>query len=255
LAKNEFDPDAQENFSPAERAGRDQLRIRISQYFCERIKANPAVLEIGSVASILGKWHEAERAKTLCKAYFKPHLFTLDLPPLQGKVIAAGHFFPGGSHTAIFAIYDDEPLLWLDDHTSNTEFDAFWQRENIRWENAYEAIRFMMITKFYYLPDPSRYTILNSVTDIPQERYRAFLMEENLNEELEKFERRLADVAPHIYPPSLTIDDTGIHLWFCLHLLIGGRVSSINCDFNSNRDLTCKSEVLGNGVGEIFMPK
>ncbi len=113
----------------------------------------------------------------------------------------------------------------------------------------------MTETKFHYLPEPSRYMILNSVADIPQERFRAFLIEENALQELEDYNKKLTDVAQNIYPPSLVVDASGTHLQFCVYLKVGGRVLSINSDFDLDGHLTCKGEILADWVGEAFMPR
>lgn len=155
----------------------------------------------------------------------------------------------------MFAVYGDGTLLWLDDHTNNREFDTFWKRENILWQNATEAAVFMMKTKFHCVPEPGRYFILNSVEDIPQARYRAILVQENAFQELEEYDNKLADIAPLIYAPTLATDDSSIQLRFCVYIHAGGRVWSLISHFDSNGNLTHTDEILGDWVGEAFAPR
>jgi hypothetical protein len=256
LANYEFDPDAQDDFSPDERAERDQFRARISQYFCQRIENDPAVLEVGSIASLWRKVQDGLRTEMLCESSYKPHLFRPELSSIGflAKITGAGYYHPGGTHSVVFAVYCDGTLLWLDDHTNNQEFDTFWRRENILWQNAPEAAAFMMETKFHYVPEPGRYFILNSVADIPQ-GFRDYLVQKEAHKELEDYDKSLADVAPLIYAPSLIADDSGIHLRFCVYIDAGGRVWSLNCHFDLNGCLTHTGEILGDWVGDAFAPR
>lgn len=257
MAQNDFDPDTQENLSDAERAERDQLRARIAQYFCQRIENDPAVLEAGSIASLWRKHQDGERVQFLYTSHYKPYITSPVLPnkTLSAKIIELHHSHPGATYSVVFAVYGDGTLLWLDDHTNNHEFDTFWKRENIQWQDAHEAADFMMKIKFHYLPEPGRYFILNSVEDIPQARYRAILVQENAFQELEEYNKKLTDVAHLIYAPALNTNASGIHLRFCVYIHAGGRVWSLSCHFDSNGDLTYTGEILGDWVGQAFAPR
>jgi hypothetical protein len=273
-------PDYPDHISAAQRVELDAVRQRIASYFESRTKNDPAIMKAGKLTSHLGQHQDGKRTQLLSGKEYSLNVgivvsFSIgavgtsrptadDQPvsfsqffaiPLLAKIYWAGIYAPGASWTAVFAVYDDGTLLWLDDHTSNHEFDLFWQREHIRWANARQAASFMMETKFHWLTEPSRYAVLDSVDDIPQSRLRAYLQEVNALAELEKYEAELVHVASDIRPPKLTSDANGTSLVFSVWLLALGRLYNINCRFDPGGHLTYHGELIGEGIGEAFAPK
>jgi hypothetical protein len=251
-------PNRFRNVDPSLHAEAESIRQRVPEYFQRLVQSNPEVTGAGKLTSLWREGQDGERTQSLCKEVYKAHIRLLDhdlSDVLSTRLWVLGHYYPGASHTAVFAAYDDGQSLWLDNHIDNQDFDRFWQRENIVWESADEAAAFMMATKFHYLREPSRMYIVSNVSDIPQE-HREFLKTYDDEEHLRKFDKDLAAVAPHIYPPSLDTVQGTTHLQFCVWLMAGGRLLSIQCRFDPEGKLSYEGEQLGEWmIGDGFMPR
>jgi len=250
--------DYPDHFDAAQRTDMDHLRTRIAQYFRDRVQTDPTVKEIGGIRNLLSTVQNQERAVHLCQEVMKPNIKQQENPLFNAvsvKIYRPIHAFPGGQHSAIFAVYDDGTLLWLDDHVSNHDFDIFWQREKTQWQNAADFAMFMMLTKFDYIVLPSRMVILTTVADIPQEKWRRFMLAENDLEGIQEFDQKLTDIAPFLYAPSLTQDEHGLKLCFCVWLMVAGQIFDMRCHFDSAGKLSYQANELARTVGDYFMPK
>ena len=213
------------------------------------------------MAGTLSPFLDGERTISLCQEVMKPNIRRRDealFTPLSAQIYVVGHYFPGSARCAVFAVYNDDTLLWLDDHSNNRDFDVFWQREKFQWQNADDLAHFMMLTKFHYLGLPSLTVILNTIADVPQAKWRKLILkmkEDGYLKDLFDFEQKLADLAPRLYRTSLKVDQRGLELRFCVWLMVAGQVFDITCRFEPNGTLSYHGKELAVWVGQADMPK
>ncbi|HEU0291247.1 MAG TPA: hypothetical protein VFR47_00825 [Anaerolineales bacterium] len=96
-----------------------------ASFFTNRAKSNPLVIQEG----ILPGWLEEARIKAFDEIPEENVTLKKGLPwdLLTGKVYEVFQMYV----TAILALYSDETILWLDDHSSNSDYEVFMRRENL----------------------------------------------------------------------------------------------------------------------------
>ena len=243
----------------AKRAEQDRFRKKLHTYFCDYVKTHPEVTKPGPLHTIWGEHQDGRRVTHFCESaeHFSIEPFENLLPdPLIGTIYKIMLSFPGGGYILICAVYQDGSIFWLDDHTSNDGFNHFWAREDIHWQNAKQAVQFLLDTKFHFLPIPSKLIVLDTVDDIRHESFRKYLQEsQEAADELQKYEAKLSEVGPKIYSPQLVFNEGRLALSFCVWTMVGGHVFSIKCHFESGSGWTHQSEQLAFWVGEAFIPR
>lgn len=123
---------------------------------------------------------------------------------LSGRVYEIGHF----QLSVVLALYDDGTILWLDDHSSDTDFEVFIGREHLVTWLPYEVDDFLNLltqTKFNYLGEPQ---LVRSILEIPklteQERSLQAKSETGHAALLEE-EKLLNSIAGQVQPPFLPL--------------------------------------------------
>jgi hypothetical protein len=150
--------------------------------------------------------------------------------------------------SVIVALYGDKDILWLDNHSDDSDFEILVRRERlIEWlpYRLDELLDLLIETKLNYLLWP---LLVRMVSEVPpyKEEYRALSDPEFVVE----MDKRLAKVANQIQPPRCVRDRNGaFQLSFCVWTKVLGRVIRIDCTFGPNHSFRYESTQLTDQVG------
>ena len=155
-----------------------------TSFFTNRAILNPLVFQKGNLSG----WLEQARIDAFNQLLEENVILKQGLPwnILMGKVYMVVYFHI----TAILALYPDETILWLDDHSSNSDYEVFMQRENLlSWppDRKDQLIQLLVETKFNFLGWPR---VIYSAVDIPQRKNK-----------IKESQKRLTWVTQKIFPP------------------------------------------------------
>jgi|GEM_PF-4236387 len=246
-----------DHLPPEHHAEAEIIWTRVPEYFKRLLDTDPAMTQTGKITSIWRRLQDGERVEMLCQPIFKANLTLLDTHTTVGttaRLWRAGHHFAGGANTSVLAYYDDGTLLWLDNHQDNTDFETFWQRENLKIDNPEEAVMFIMYTKFRYLPEPGRMKIVTRPEDIPHDFMDWIDKPHNRQMKLD-YQQQVAQLAPKMSPPIIYTESGVRHYTFCVWLHVLGQVFSFDCTLDFNGKWTFNAIMLGASFGDVFMPR
>lgn len=160
---------------------------------------------------------------------------------------------------ATLALYQDGTLLWLDDHSSNTDFELFLQRESFdeQLENPTESLLvFLLQTKFGFLGGfMDRLLLIRDITDIPivPEKHRhewpgSYMYETS--------QERLPQIADQIFPPVFEeINESKVRVKFVTWAEQFGNVYSVEAFISTDDSFEYMGEQLTDSVGDYFHPR
>jgi hypothetical protein len=231
----------------------EELATRFSNFFRERMKSHPEVLQPGKLpgagevlrvsAFTSVRKENIERQKGSVKAELKAPVYSIS----------------SDSHlTSIIAVYPDETLLWLDDHSSDVDFSIFLVRENlVDWlpHRLEQWASLVTNTKFNYLGEPQ---FIGSPYDIPpiRERSKTVLREmPGGADEIIEWEQRLVRIADQIKPPVVTIASGEYFVDFFIWTRVYGRVIRLQCQFSREGSFRYEATDLAGLVGDYFAPR
>lgn len=155
---------------------------------------------------------------------------------------------------SVVLAYYDGTILWLDDHESNDDFEAFVKNERLwTWlpERRDDLIALLLEAKLSYLGLPQ---LINTAADIPTISRSAGSPEEEqyLIEIQQNYER----AANKIVPPNVFIgDDQIFNLNFFIWTAIMGRI--IHARFKIGKDglFQYQGDELTKEAGRFFVPR
>ena len=216
---------------------------QFSYFFANRRREKPTVDQPAPGGRLAGwlEWLRAENFQTLAPS--DPMLREGEpWSSFQAQIFLVAQ----RSLSAILAVYGPTDILWLDDHTDETDFSQFVGRENLRrWpaERSDEFARLICETRFNYLGHPH---LVESPADVPdysesdKTGYQTAGMAETLEIVLDS-ERRLASVADRIRPVAVTQNPNGaVQLVCSLWTPIMGRL--IRLEARIDADGACTFE-------------
>ena len=210
-----------------------------ASFFTNRAKSNPLVIQKGNLAG----WLEQARIEAFDQIPEANVSLKKGLPwdLLTGKVYEVFQMYV----TAILALYSDETILWLDDHSSNSDYEIFMRRENLlSWypDRKDQLIQLLVETKFNFLGRPR---IISSAVDIPHQ--------EN---EIEESHEQLMRVTKQIFPPTYVQNlDGSLRVHFCIWTLILGKIFAVDCMLGPGSAFSYHGELLTRDVGDYVLPR
>jgi hypothetical protein len=162
-------------------------------------------------------------------------------------------------YSVILALYEEGVLLWLDDHSSDTDFAEFLRRENLfAWlpDRIDELVEVLVETKFSFLGWPRR---INHPSDIKKAsdyiRKNLALFGHDWVESILHAEKRIADIASRIHPLTYIKNENGeFQLRFYVWTQIFGQVIELNCFLGGNDLFRYEGTQLTEGVGLYTVP-
>ncbi len=230
------------------------MRRLFADFFRRRYDLHPQAHAPIDESRVRG-WFEEYRVETFRSERF-PLLRTGDLwSRLSGKVYDLTHF----QLMVILVLYDDDTILWLDDHSDDADFEEFIRRERLpEWLPGQidELVQLLIETKFSYLGRPQ---LIRNVSEIPKltEREKSWQAESKAGlEALQEEEKRLASVTNQIQSPACTSQPDGtFRLGFCIWTKILGKVINIACTFGPDHRFSYEAVLLTEHVGRSFVPR
>lgn len=174
---------------------------------------------------------------------------------LSGKV----HMVSNGHLSAIVALYTDGTILWLDDHSKDTDFQNFVHRERLLGWLPYrmdKLVRLLVGTRLNFLGWP---LLINSASDVPtpSEKQKALWVgDKEVEEFLLEQAKWLANIHDQIRPPVLVTDPKGGYLVsFSVWTKILGKVINVRCLFGPGQTFRYEGVQLAQLVGAHVVPR
>lgn len=164
-----------------------------------------------------------------------------------------------GQISAVLAYYSDGTILWLDDHSSDDDFEVFVRNERLwTWlpDQRERLVRLLVETKLNYLGRPY---LVNGVSDIPSFSTQDLeLWPDNLDaqEQLIDAQKRLEYVSEKIIPSTVsTGDKTVFELAFFVWTKIMGRIVRVQFKFGQDGFFQYEGDELVKLVGRFIIPR
>jgi hypothetical protein len=200
-------------------------------------------------------WLEEFRAEAFQTAYY-PTLKTGALwSRLSGEVYEIAHF----QLSVVLALYGDGTILWLDDHSSELDFEEFIRREHLMtWlpDQMDDLLDLLIETKFKFFGQPR---LIHNVSEVPRLTEREKSLQATSKEGMEAFleeEKLLDSIAAQIQPPVCAPDRSGaFQLSFCMWTRILGKVIITHCSFESDESFSYEAIQLAEQVGRFLVPR
>lgn len=164
-----------------------------------------------------------------------------------------------GELSAILAYYDDGTVLWLDDHSSDRDFELFVDNERLwKWlpERKDYLIALLLETKLNYLGRPQ---LINTVSEIPsfsEQEIVSWFGDPRAQNQMVEAQRKLEGVSEKIIPPVLLAEPNGIfELIFFVWTKIMGRLVQVRFKFGQNSVFLFEGDELVKMVGRFIVPR
>ncbi len=163
------------------------------------------------------------------------------LSEYSGSIYKAVSGVSGLIFSIFLAVYDENIILWLDNHFDDSDFANFIRREQlIQWlpDNLDRFLEMVVLTKLNYL---GRCRLINNLLDIPG---------------VEKFtdEEKLNVLKEQVRHPNCVSRDGGFQLTFFVWSLWTGRVIHYQCQL-SKSNFIMQGSTIAAGVGRVFVPR
>lgn len=157
------------------------------------------------------------------------------------------------------AVYEQQTILWLDDHSSDLDFSEFLQLEQlINWlpHRLDEFLSVLLETKFNYLGRPR---IINSAQEIPaftEDQLARMTQSKSALRELSNHEKRMTAVKGQVKRPHCVLSPTdGFQIELYVWTKILGRVIRLRCDLGVDHSFKYAGVQLAEQVGNFFVPR
>lgn len=174
----------------------------------------------------------------------------LNLPQISGQVAIIRY----GQWRAGLYTYNNDKLLWLDDHLNSDNFTTFAKNENLsEWISSRPLELVQLIVRFV-LPLQFTHQYIENIADIPQLNISMSDSEhskdQRLPEELEKQRQKLMEIKNIITPLEIiTANGGGANLTFYSWTKFFGLVYQNTVYKDQNNDLKLKSSQIAVGIG------
>jgi|GEM_PF-2638457 len=210
-----------------------------------------------SLPSSMGGWFEQARASTF-RSLYAENIKQKTEDHYAGLTAAIYEVFSSGI-VAIIALYPDETILWLDDHSTVSPYQAFVSREQlVQWlpHRINELAQLIVETRFNFLGMPR---LLHSTTNImhrSEERNERLAQSEVGRETLLYNQTKCVELADRIIPPRLhSAFDEEITLTFFLWARIRGKVFEVQCVLGSAETFSYTAIELADWFGDFHLPR
>ncbi|MBE7471979.1 MAG: hypothetical protein DPW09_26770 [Anaerolineae bacterium] len=173
---------------------------------------------------------------------------------LTGKIYKLEH----SQLSVVLALYSNDAILWLDDHSDNFDFEIFIRREDLlTWlpDQLEDFLDLLIQTKFNFLGRPQLIRSVSAIPTFTEEEMAFYTQSQQGREGILEQERRFADIVDQIQPPICTSSqDRVFHLNFYVWTKILGKVIKIHCSFGSENAFSYEAIQLTEQLGKFFVP-
>ncbi len=212
------------------------LERLLGDFFETRVKSSPDVQMPAKSPRPRG-WFEEFRAEGF-QTVFSPIQKSGSLwSKLSGRVYEVSRF----QLSAILALYDANTILWLDDHSDDSDFQTFVHRERLTtWlpEQANDLVDLVVATKLNYLGEPR---LVSSSSEIP-----GFI----------EADKDSVSIADQIYPATCVHLPEGVfRSSFCVWTRILGKLVKVDCFFGLDHTFDLETVLLAEQIGNFFVPR
>jgi hypothetical protein len=161
--------------------------------------------------------------------------------------------------SVVLAFYEEGPVLWLDDHTGEADFETFMKREELKkWlpHQMAPLLDLLIETKFNFLGRPQ---LIHSATDIPKLTQKQIDRMSKSKDAMAKFhekEKLLAKITDQIQPPVChSNNDQEFQISFYIWTKILGNILRIDCFFRGDHGFSYELTQLGDQIGAFIVPR
>jgi len=234
----------------------NSFRDQIISFFQRRIEVHPEVLKPSSLGKnmLLG---EEDRARLLLT--ISNEAISVKTGTLYSGLLATIYRVFAGFSSVILAKYEDQALLWLDDHSDNTDYNIFLNREHLSGWLSHDLdgfVRLLVETKFHFLREAY---LVSSVSDVPRisEHKRQIAIDSGTVDEVIAAERRLESVADQVHPPIKMQDYEGsLRINFYIWVRTYGRLVRMDVSLGGpDASLQYEGRSLAVMVGDYVIPR
>ena len=224
-------------------------------FFSKQYKTRPEVRMPSD--GVLSGWMEEHRAEVFQSQNYQVH--KLETKPSWTKLSGKIYTIMAPYLSAVFALYNDNTILWLDDHSRDTDFETFVRREQLlTWlpDEVDEVLELLLKMKFNFLGWPQ---LIHNASEIPdfsqQMKHKASISKEGRQSVFDS-DKRLADAANQIHQATCThYQNNGFQLKFHVWTKILGNLYEIRCVFGEDYSFRYEGIQLANMIGYFVMPR
>ena len=225
-----------------------------ADFFRSKIESDPDTRLPPREPQLRG-WLEEYRVEV----FQTPHEPLLLEGVLWSKLAGSVYKIERSQLSVVLAHYEDNTILWLDDHSDDTDFKAFVRREQLsKWlpQNREALLDVLIATKFNFLGRPQLVRNPSEIPTFSETQLTSVAKSKGAREKISEQKALLARIQSQIQPPNCVIvQDQNIQLDFCIWAKILGRVIKINCFFGTKNDhFLYKGVQLAEQVGNFLIP-
>ena len=157
--------------------------------------------------------------------------------------------------SGVVAVYD-QTILWLDDHSSNSDYEVFINRESLlEWlpSKTHDLAALLVKTKFNFLRQPH---LIRHVSDIPpmSEYDRNVVTRVGGQNYFSEADKQLSELSQQLQPPMFEMDKNQAKLLnFYIWTRTLGCIYHINCKFAGNGTFTYNASQLASQIGDFAL--
>jgi len=230
--------------------------LRFSLFFASRRLRRPQVRQPACGARPPG-YFEAYRAESF--QWLNPHDVIRRTGEPWSKLGCSVYLISHRDLSAVLAVYGPGTILWLDDHSDDSDFQEFARREGLSaWlpDRPHDLASLLCATKLNYLGEPR---LLQDASDIPavsQEEKASWASDPKALDTLARQEKQLKDAAGQIAPLSCVPRPDGacdLTLWVWTRLL--GRLIYLHCSFDQAGCFSFGGTQRTAQVGKFLVPR
>jgi len=165
-----------------------------------------------------------------------------------------------GQISVVLAYYEDGTIFWLDDHSSDEDFEAFVRKERIwAWLPAQKEnlVSLLIETKLNYLGRPQ---LINNISDIPsftKQDLELWAEDPHAQSELIESQQKLKSVSEKITPPNnvLVKYESVFELTFFVWTKIMGKIVHAQFEFGQDGLFRYQGTEIVKLVGRFLVPR
>jgi len=164
-----------------------------------------------------------------------------------------------GFLSVVLAYYDDDTILWLDDHSSNSDFGVFVKNERL-WtllpERREDLIALLIATKLNYFGLPQLISAASDIPSLSEEGLEIWSRNPQAQNQLAEAQQRLEQVSEKIAPPNMLAgQNQAFELDFFIWTKIIGRVIRARFVFGQDGYFLYEDNELAQFVGRYLVPR
>lgn len=152
------------------------------------------------------------------------------------------------SLSVVFGLYGHNSIIWLDDHTSNDDFQLFAQNEGLFAflpERLFILAEIIAKIRFNFLGEPR---VISEAAQIP--RGKNFVDQET-DQKMQKLLKDINFIPPRILSQSSHSAKLSFFVW----TYILGNVFEVRCNLSSDGAFNYELLLLASGAGDYFAPR